>query len=652
VDFDLIAGGSLSGRLVDSSTVGIEGEVTVSSGSARFWTDTDAYGFWTADAIPAGEVSIAASADGFSDYHSVTPLTVVAGQDNDAGTQELTAAGNLRIGLADIPGLSETKVTAIVTDSDGDELARTTVWSGDFDTITGIPAGQVKVRFEGVKVVTEWWKNAPDAASAVAIAITPDTTTSISAALAAKIPAASATVSGVITNNSDRSGVMHLAAIDQDDQSTVTDVSADGRYSLSLEPGTYQFRASVCDGLWMGQSGCLGKKIVAWYHGTTIDDAERVSVEPGAMLDDVDVTFQGVVRTFSVGTPAISGIAKVGQTLTASEGTWTPSGATYTYRWFRDGDTLGTGLHYTLRAADLGKTVSVEVTAKKAGYADATSAPVTSDTVATGTLDAAKPSIEGTAAVGGTLTAKRGTWTDGTAFTYQWKRNGAAINGATSATYKLVDADANTTIAVTVSGTQAGYEPDAKTSDGVSVQKLKTGSGSVSLKASSWNVGVAVTAVPAGWPAGAALSYQWKRSGVNIAGATGATYTPQVADQGKTLTVVVTGTIAGRDSAKVESTASGVIQAPLKKLTKGKVSISGTAKTGKKLTAKVSKWKPSGIKYRYQWLRNGVVIGGATKSTYKIAKADQKSKISVRVTATKAGYADLTVTSKSTSKVK
>ncbi len=88
-----------------------------------------------------------------------------------------------------------------------------------------------------------------------------------------------------------------------------------------------------------------------------------------------------------------------------------------------------------------------------------------------------------------------------------------------------------------------------------------------------------------------------------------------------------------------DSTASGVIQAPLKKLTKGKVSISGTAKVGKKLSAKVSKWKPSGIKFRYQWLRNGVAIGGATKSSYKIAKADKGLKISVRVTATKAGYA-------------
>ncbi len=93
VNFELVTGGSLSGRLVGSGGAGIEGEVTVSAGTSSLWSDTDAYGFWTIDAIPPGDVTIAASADGFADYHSATPLTVVAGQDNGAGTQVLTAAG-------------------------------------------------------------------------------------------------------------------------------------------------------------------------------------------------------------------------------------------------------------------------------------------------------------------------------------------------------------------------------------------------------------------------------------------------------------------------------------------------------------------------------------------------------------------------------
>ena len=48
--------------------------------------------------------------------------------------------------------------------------------------------------------------------------------------------------------------------------------------------------------------------------------------------------------------------------------------------------------------------------------------------------------------------------------TYQWKRNGVAITGATAATYKLVAADAGKRITVTVIGRKSGYRTVAKTS--------------------------------------------------------------------------------------------------------------------------------------------------------------------------------------------
>src|SRR5690242_20654243 len=35
--------------------------------------------------------------------------------------------------------------------------------------------------------------------------------------------------------------------------------------------------------------------------------------------------------------PTISGTAKVASTLTASPGTWSPTGATFTYQWLADG---------------------------------------------------------------------------------------------------------------------------------------------------------------------------------------------------------------------------------------------------------------------------------------------------------------------------
>ncbi len=55
-----------------------------------------------------------------------------------------------------------------------------------------------------------------------------------------------------------------------------------------------------------------------------------------------------------------------------------------------------------------------------------------------------------------------------------------------------------------------------------------------------------LTAHPGTWsPGGAHLSYQWRRNGVAIAHATGATHTVTTADAGRRLTVTVTGTKSG-----------------------------------------------------------------------------------------------------------
>ncbi len=73
------------------------------------------------------------------------------------------------------------------------------------------------------------------------------------------------------------------------------------------------------------------------------------------------------------GTPTISGIPKVGNTLTVDVGTW-ESGATTSQQWRRNGSPISsaTGTTYALQKSDKGKTISVTVTATKAGYTTVT----------------------------------------------------------------------------------------------------------------------------------------------------------------------------------------------------------------------------------------------------------------------------------------
>ncbi|WP_293908484.1 YDG domain-containing protein [Sphaerochaeta sp. UBA5836] len=66
-------------------------------------------------------------------------------------------------------------------------------------------------------------------------------------------------------------------------------------------------------------------------------------------------------------------------------------------------------------------------------------------------------SISGTAAYGQVLTAVPSLANTGTP-TYQWKRNGNAISGATGTTYTLVSADIGSTITVTATATGANYQ--------------------------------------------------------------------------------------------------------------------------------------------------------------------------------------------------
>ena len=154
--------------------------------------------------------------------------------------------------------------------------------------------------------------------------------------------------------------------------------------------------------------------------------------------------------------PTISGEAREGSILTATNGTWTNNPTSFTYKWQRcatDGTGCGdiskaTDKTYTLVAGDVSHTVRVVVTAVNAdGKTPAPSAPTAIVASKNGPTNTVKPALSGRAQVGYTLTVSNGTWTPApTSYTYRWQRCDASGEGCrnistTSRTYTLRNTD-------------------------------------------------------------------------------------------------------------------------------------------------------------------------------------------------------------------
>jgi hypothetical protein len=105
------------------------------------------------------------------------------------------------------------------------------------------------------------------------------------------------------------------------------------------------------------------------------------------------------------------------------------------------------------------------------------------------------PVISGTLTEDETLTTTDGTWLQSpTSYTYQWKRDGVNIGGATSNNYVLLLADVGSTITVTVTATNAAGSTNA-TSAGVG--PVSAGFGAVLVKKAADQTGADYAAATA-----------------------------------------------------------------------------------------------------------------------------------------------------------
>lgn len=166
--------------------------------------------------------------------------------------------------------------------------------------------------------------------------------------------------------------------------------------------------------------------------------------------------------------PKVTGTAAVGSKLTTDTGSWAAAPSSYTYQWKANGTAIAgaTASTYKIPAAQLNKKLSVTVTAHKAGHEDAT-ATSSAVTVALGAAPKAtkKPTVSGTAKVGKTLKAAKGTWSPAPgSYSYQWYANGTKITGASKSSLTLKSAQRGKKVTVKVTAHRTAHRDGTSTS--------------------------------------------------------------------------------------------------------------------------------------------------------------------------------------------
>jgi hypothetical protein len=396
--------------------------------------------------------------------------------------------------------------------------------------------------------------------------------------------------------------------------------------------------------------------------------------------------------------PTIAGTPVVGEALHATNGTW--SGAPplqLGYRWRRchgagkpdasDCRTIGgaSKADYTVRRADVGARLRVQVTATNAaGSSTSTSNPTARVTEPAPRKIApqasAEPTVGGTAQAGRVLRATRGRWagTRPITFSFQWVRCGpdggaadgsncAAISGAAGASYRLAQADVGARLRVRVTASNAAGSRTVASNATAAVRAAPAPAPAPPRNTREPSIvgstvqGQALAAGGGTWTGATpiALAYQWVRCGVDggkpdgsncavLPGATTPTYTLGAGDVGHRLRVRVTARNAG-GTATAASNPTAAVQHPAAPPgpphDTHEPSVAGPATQGSTVTASTGTWAgASPISLTFQWVRCGAdggnpdgsncaTIPGATSVKYLLTAADVGKRLRVRVTA-------------------
>ena len=382
-------------------------------------------------------------------------------------------------------------------------------------------------------------------------------------------------------------------------------------------------------------------------------------------------------------------------TLTSSVSGIAPAPDQVTYQWQRlDPGSAGSGPRYLNIPGATGSTQpmyavagsTVDVRFEK--YRLLVTASKTGFTPKTFNLDTAAPAPGSwgpesrsaavlsttTPRVGETVTATHSAWATcfpagldyQVGYHYTWLRDGQPISGATDSvgygigaagpkqvSYAVTPDDLGHRVSLQIDAETIGFEGVFRSvsdpSAAVAKGEFATAPAPV-IDHTSPKLGDTLTASTSAWSPAASHAYEWLRDGAPISGATGASYTTVPADVDHAISARVTGTATGYQAESKTSTPTAKVATGAFAQAPAPVVDNLSPKVGDVLTATAAAWSPV-ANYRYQWLRDGQPIAGATGTTYTTVTADVDHAISVRLTGSALGYATLDRTSAATAAV-
>ena len=459
-----------------------------------------------------------------------------------------------------------------------------------------------------------------------------------------------------------RDGLLHVGGADITDVSRIAGYSENLAWTVTVEPtqrGDITIQLPVRD--------CTDTASVC-------ADGRPLSEGLSRTVPGPDSSVTSMRNTPAAGGPVIEGSPVVGETLTATTtGIADEDGRTnavFAYHWLADDAAIegATAATFTLTSSEQGKTVKVRVTfTDDAGNEESVTSDATAAVAATNSPATGGPVIEGTPAVGQTLTATTSGIGDDdgiatSVFAYQWLADDAAIEGATASTYTLTYGEQGKAIKVTVTFTDDVSNDESLTSDataavgqpmtasienapdshdgqsvftfelrfseefGLSYKILRdhafTVTGGAAIKARRLNppgnVRWEISVRPSGDGAVTIVLPATTDCASNGAVCT---------EDGRKLSSALEITVPGREEQQ-ESNSPAT----------GAPTISGRAQVGETLTATTSGIADAdGIAnaiFTYQWLADNAAIGGATASTYTLTSGERGKTIKVRVTFT------------------